>query len=127
MKPQTLLSFGFLLLCASVLIDSLQTASAYPKGPNVSTGSNPISSFNASCSSWDNLYTNNTTQTFIITDVVQTYPGSSDVGALKINGQHIYESRDNHRFISGLPVQPGESVQCYNNGNRITISGYYTH
>ena len=126
MNPKTLLSFGFLLLCASVLIDSLQTASAYPTGPNVSTGSNPISSFNASCNSWDTLYTNNTTQTFMITDVVQSYPGSY-IGALKINSLYIYESRENHRFISGLPVQPGESVQCYHNGNRMTISGYYTH
>ena len=126
MNPKTLLSFGFLLLCASVLVDSLQVAEAFPKGPNVSTGNNPIASFNSSCGSWDTLYTNNTSQTFMITDIVQSYPDSY-IGALKVNGQYIYESRANHQFISGLPIQPGESVQCYHNGNRMTISGYYAH
>ena len=126
MNPKTVLSFGCLLLCASVFINSTQTAFAFSQSPNISLGSNPIASFNASCNNWDTLYSNNTSQTFIITDVVQSYPGSY-VGALQVNGQYIYESRDNHQFISGLRIQPGESVQCYHNGYRMTISGYYTH
>lgn len=126
MNHKTILSLGFLLLCASVLVDSLQNANAYPHGPNVSMGSNPIDNYSASCSSWDTLYTNNTTQTFIITDVVLTYPGSN-VAILRVNGQRIYESRDNYGFNSGLKIEPGETIDCVNSGNIITISGYYTH
>lgn len=126
MNPKNLLSLGFLLLCASVLINSLQMAGAYSQGPTISSGNNPIANFTSPCNSWDTLYTNNNAQTFMITDVIQSYPGMY-IAALKVNGQYIYESRENHQFVSGLPIQPGETVQCYNNGNRITISGYYTH
>jgi hypothetical protein len=126
MDHKTLLSFGFVLLCASVLNESLQSADAYPSGPNISLGNNPIANFSQTCSSWDTIYSNNTNQTYIITDVVHAYSGSNNA-TLKRNGQTIYESRDNHHFNSGLSIEPGESITCYNNGYAVTISGFYTH
>lgn len=126
MKPNYFLSVGFLLLCASIFMNSLTNANAYPQGPNVSLGQNPIDNYSSPCNSWDTLFTNNTNQIFTITDVVLTYTGNS-AATLRVNGQYIYQSQDNYGFISGLKIQPGETVECSFNGNRVTISGYYTH
>lgn len=126
MHYKTILSSGFFLLCLSVLINTLQTASAYSNGPTVSMGSNPIVNATQACSSWNTLFTNNSAQTFIITDVIQSYPGSN-VASLRINGQYIFSSIENHHFQTGLKIAPGESVVCANSGNYVTISGYYTH
>ena len=126
MDYKTLLSFGFVLLCTSVLVDSLQNATAYSSGPTVSLGSNPIANFTQTCSNWETIFTNNTSQTFIITDVVHAYSGSY-VASLRQNGQRIFDSRENHHFNSGLAIQPGQSIECYNNGYNVTISGHYVH
>ncbi len=125
MSPKTLLSLGFALLCASVFIDSIQSATAYPQGPTVSLGTTPIAHATASCSSWDTLYTNNTSQPFLITDVVHSYPSSN--ATLRVSNQTIYASRDSTQFRSGLLIQPGETVTCAHAGWEVTISGYYIH
>ena len=127
MSPNTLLSLGFTLLCASVFVDSIQSATAYPQGPSVSLGTTPIHHATASCTSWDTLYTNNTSQPFLITDVVHSYPSSSSNATLRVNNQTIYASKQATQFRSGLLIQPGETVTCAHSGWEVTISGYYIH
>ena len=128
MDYRNILATGFLLLCGAVFVHSLKSANAFPQGPNVSMGSNPIENFYSNCNN-QTMYTNNTSQTFIITDVIH---GVSNYGVeLNINGIAAYKSVDNGHghFISGLRVEPSESVICYSASNvyGATISGYYTH
>jgi hypothetical protein len=125
MNHKTILSLGFLLLCASVLVDSLRNANAYPQGPNVSMGSNPIDSAYAVCNGWTTLFTNSSSHPFIITDVIHSYPSSN--GQLRIGSQTIYSSREGRSLKSGLVIAPGETVECTHSGWTMTISGYYTH
>ena len=42
MDYRNILATGFLLLCGAVFVHSLKSANAFPQGPNVSMGSNPI-------------------------------------------------------------------------------------
>ena len=44
MDYRTILATGFLLLCGAVFVHSLKSANAFPQGPNVSMGSNPVES-----------------------------------------------------------------------------------
>ena len=125
MNYKLCLSFGFVLLCAAALNQSLLSANAASQGPNISLGGNPIANFTAACGSWSTLYTNTTTQNFVVTDVVHSYPSSNVT--LQINTQTIYASREPTRFVSGLIVAAGETVTCAHSGYEVTISGYYAH
>ena len=49
--PQLLLGSAFLIASSGYAYRSLQQANAYPQGPNVSLGSNPIEAFSFNCSS----------------------------------------------------------------------------
>jgi len=69
MDYRSLFGIGFIIMATGYLFRSLQPANAYPTGPNVSMGSNPIDAFYVSCSQSEPavLSTNNTV--FIITDI----------------------------------------------------------
>ena len=131
MDYRNILAAGFLLLCGAVFVHSLSSANAFPAGPNVSMGSNPIDSFYLSNCNSAQLFTNNTQQDFIITDIVPDYGGwfilnqtaggaTSTVFKTPGSGQVALES--------GIKVGPGDSVACTQyHGYGGYISGYYTH
>ena len=127
MDYRNILATGFLLLCGAVFVHSLKSANAFPQGPNISMGTNPIENFYDSCLNYSALYTNNSTQTFVITDVVH---GAYNYTAyLRIDSNLIYKSDipNGYNFVSGLKVEPGETVECDITGRGMTISGYYAH
>ena len=118
--------FGISAVIASsaLLIWSIGETFAYPQGPNVSLGSNPIAAYY--CSANTN-WTNQTTETFIITDISSMNntafiyiggTGSTDMRARPVEGSPV-------SFVTGLPVSPGDFVHC--GSNPMVFSGYYTH
>ena len=125
MDYRTILAFAAVIFAIGYLIRSIQPANALPQGPNVSLGSNPIEHAYSSCNGWQTIFTNNTAQDFIITDISKYFENSYE-GHLRVNGQTIWQSRDAYQFLSGLKILSGESVEC-NSSYSITISGYYTH
>ena len=131
MDYRNLLGTAAIILSCAVLIQSLNSANAYPQGPNISLGSNPIDSANTTCSnSYTNLFTNNTSNTFVITEIIL---GSGNAAELKIDNQTIFYANSFsgrtsfYPLNTGFIVLPGSSVTCAHSGDHMTISGYYTH
>ena len=131
MNYHNLLGIAAILLSASVFIHSLKSANAFPQGPNVSSGNNPIANSIAICSnSYSSLFTNNTSQVFIVTDITKQHP--SYPISLRLNNQDVWmvESGGSpgvFQFNSGLRVGPGDTLDCAHSGFRVMISGYYAH
>jgi hypothetical protein len=139
MDYRNILATGFLLLCGAVFVQSLKSANAFPQGPNVSMGSNPIENFYGIANSTPiNL---DPTRDFVVTTLI------SDVGSCDptLNGTKIWNlagsSTDKNpffyninkfatsSFVQGnakflIPAgQPLILDSCY----RFILSGYYTH
>ena len=129
MDYRNLFGIAAIILSGAVFVHSLKSANAFPQGPNVSMGSNPIDNFHLqNCgSSWPTILTNSSSQAFIITDIVKGVENTGYDLRLRINSQIIYDAHRNHAFQTGLKVLPGETVQCYFSGYPVTLSGYYTH
>ena len=128
MDPRKLFGISAVLMSASVFVHSLNTANAFPQGPNISLGSNPIYSISASCNNASTMYTNNTTQTFIITDVVLSVPNGGYSLTLEINGQTIWSMEGNAHLKSGIPIASGATLKCSGHGGyNLNLSGYHTH
>ena len=126
MDYRNILATGFLLLCGAVFVQSLKSANAFPQGPNVSMGSNPIESFFGCTISGATIFTNTSNYNFIITDVTTQKPLDSNLSTLRINGQNVFSSTHSTHFFSGIKVLPSDVVTCHG-GYATTISGYYTH
>ena len=148
MDYRNILATGFLLLCGSVFVHSLKSANAFPQGPNVSMGSNPIESWSGQIGS-DGWYTLDTFQDdFIITDFsisaqhscnfqLHNSQSNSYTSTGAIASGYFYQSSGqgqssySHRFASGMKIPAGTTVYMYvNRGNdycHYNISGYYTH
>ena len=118
--------FGISAVIASfaLLIWSIGDTFAYPQGPNVSLGSNPIA---ANYCSANTNWTNATNQTFVITDLASLNntaylyvggTGHTDLRAVFIEHSPI-------SYVTGIPVSPGDYIHC--GSNAIVFSGYYTH
>ena len=124
--------FGLSTLIASValLIWSIGETFAYPQGPNVSLGSNPIQVFQVSCNSSSPVIMTTANETFIITDLI-VRSGSYTPGiTLKLNGSGWLSFAQNKEFYfkSGLPVPPNSSLECQSSyGREVTVSGYIAH
>ena len=129
MDYRNLFGIAAIILSGAVFVHSLKSANAFPQGPNVSMGSNPIENFHhQNCNSnWPTILTNSSSQAFIITDIIRGKASSSYDVRLRINSQNIYDAEDNYAFQTGLKVLPGETVECYHHGYPVTLSGYYTH
>ena len=126
MDYRNLFGIAVIILSGSVFVHSLNSANAFPQGPNVSIGGNPIDHGYGNCNNSDIVFTNNASQVFIITDISKFYDAQYNGTELKVNGTTIWHSRGNFNFRSGLRVSPGDVVTCSGN-NPLTISGYYTH
>ena len=132
MDYKKLFGYAAILFGLGFFVRSFLPAYAY-NGPNTSMGSNPIDHATAICSNLSSslIFSNSTTSTFVVTEVIRAYPSYG--AGLSINGNRIFNvegfsnGRSMFSFDSGLTVQPGESVYCGHGGYRMTISGYYTH
>jgi len=124
MDYRNILSLGFVLLAGSVFVHSLKAANAFPSGPNVSLGSNPIEHGYGNCNNSSVLFTNNSVNDLIITDITIKYTGYEHT--LYIDGVTAWSSTGNFNFISGLKINPASVVTC-SGSYTMTISGYYTH
>ena len=130
MNHRTLLALAAVIFAAGYFVRSFQPANAFPQGPNVSLGSNPIDHDTIYCDGTDS-FTNASTSTFIITDLI-TYNSGGYTLSLFIDGNIATSLQGNPTndvtIASGLKVNPGQVITCTGSQYRFyTISGYYTH
>jgi len=148
MDYRNILAFAALLLCGSIFIHSLNTANAFPSGPSVSLGSNPIQSWaGRAYTGWVTLGT--LQQDFIITDLLVSGTGQSCTATISTQNTDSYssvlfsgsyksfnqnygqgDSQFNGNLRSGVRVNAGEtlyaSIEADGTCNYV-VSGYYTH
>ena len=114
--------FGIAAIIASIgfLISSIGDGFAYPQGPNISLGSNPIVSFY--CASGTVAYTVPSGQSFIITDFlgVSSYPYMS-----LSSGEYLNFSDGTYTLMTGYKVTAGTTITC--GSGSMAISGYLSH
>ena len=128
MDYRNILATGFLLLCGAVFVHSLKSANAFPQGPNVSMGSNPVDFASENCSGGNiTLFTNTSSQPFIMTDIQLQRPEASQY--IRLNGAKIFATNYGYTSIynydTGIKVEPGDVLTC--GGYHMTITGYYAH
>ena len=116
---KNILSFSVLIASIALLISSTGNSFAYPQGPNVSTGTNPIVTFNCNSSG----YTVPTTSDYIITDFI----GVSSSPYMNFDGGNtLYLNfSGNSTLMTGYRVSAGTVISC-GSGN-IHVSGYLVH
>ena len=117
--------FGLSTLLASValLIWSIGETFAYPQGPNVSMGSNPVVSF--VCNSTP--YTVPTGMDLIITDLVATsgYDATISKNGTPFTLFHAWSGGNGyHTFATGYKAEAASSITC---SRTLYISGYLVH
>ena len=129
MDHRNILATGFLLLCGAVFVHSLNSANAFPQGPNVSTGSNPIELAHLDCYGANNLtlFSNTSSENFIVSDIWIT--GGSV--RIFVDGSILHSSIGDglYSLQTGLKLGSGSTISCsYQNGSpRVTVTGYYAH
>lgn len=128
MDYRNILALAVLVLSIGHTWNSIQSAHAFPAGPNISTGSNPIEQSYKYCNGLTNetVLSNTTNQSFIVTDLVVT-GGSVDI---LIDGNTIMNINSTHVALkTGLRIDGGSVISCTDNGSypRVTLVGYYTH
>ena len=126
--PQVLLSFSLLIASIGYAFQSLQRADAYPQGPNVGMGSNPIEAFSFTCTSSSPQAFTTGNELFIITDVVVADGGSTEHAMLKLNGADWipFPEASVQSLNSGYPIPANSTLSCYAYySKRVAISGYY--
>ena len=130
MEYRNLFGIGFIILSLGYFIRSLQPANAFPQGPNISLGSNPIDAFNVACDNTSPSVMSTTNNIFIITDVIVSDGYSSGGITLQLNGVNWMNVGENVEVAlqSGLPVPVNSTLDCYTYyGRDVVVSGYYTH
>lgn len=126
--PQLILSTACLLFAGTYAYQSLQQANAYPQGPNVGLGANPIEAFSFMCNSSIPQAFSTGNELFIITDVVVADGGSTEHAMLKLNGTDWipFPEASVQSLNSGYPVPPNSTLSCYAYySKRVAVSGYY--
>ena len=126
-----------IILSIACLIWSMGQAIAFPQGPNISLGGNPVFSVSSSNYTTHTLYTNNTPSVAIITDFIAkgyinytcdrtfTVSNSTESISISASANGVYHTT----LKSGLKVPAGESIEV-SGGNYcsdVSISGYYAH
>ena len=126
--PQLILSTAFLVASVGYAYQSVQQATAYPQGPNVGMGSNPIEAFSFMCSSSSPQAFTTGNELFIITDVVVADGGGTEHAMLKLNNSDwiAFPEASVQSLNSGYPVPANSTLSCYAYySKRVAISGYY--
>lgn len=116
---KTLFAISSIILSIGFLIWSIGQATAFPQGPNISLGNNPIVSFNCDSSG----YTVPPNNDYVITDFIGVYSGPY----VYLDGVNtIYLSTSgNFGLTSGWKVPAGTTITCAS-GN-VYLSGYLVH
>ena len=132
--------FGIAAIISSValLIFSIGETFAYPQGPNISLGANPIVTL--SCfghTHYQNVYQVPAGMTLVITDF---HIGSDTNGYIRVGSTSSLNNNDNilrhylHNaspthmsFSSGITVAEGLYVQCTGGNDGSFAAGYLTH
>ena len=125
---QVLLSISLLIASIGYAFQSLQSADAYPQGPNVGMGINPIQAFSFMCSNSSPQAFTTGNELFIITDVVVADGGSTEHAMLKLNGTDWipFPEASVQSLNSGYPIPANSILSCYAYySKRVAISGYY--
>lgn len=115
-----LIGIAAIIAAIAYLFSSIADTFAYPQGPNVSLGSNPIVSFY--CASGTVAYTVPAGQSLIMTDFigVSSYPYIS-----LSSGEYLNFSDGTHTLMTGYKVSAGTTITC--GSGSMAISGYLTH
>lgn len=126
--PQILLSSAIFIASLGYAYQSLRSANAYPQGPNVAMGSNPVEAFSFQCNNTSPQSFTTGNELFIITDVVVTDGSYSESATIKLNGTDwlSFPELSVASFNSGFPVPPNSTINCYSYySKRVAVSGYY--
>ena len=144
MDHRNLYGLAAILFSGAAVIHAINTAHAFPQSPNVSLGSNPISSWSGVFNS-DGWYTIDTVQDdFIITDLVISGFGNycsvrltptqtsylNPIASVSYNMNNGGNSSFNAHFVSVMKVNAGTTINAYTQRNSecfYNISGYYPH
>lgn len=130
MSPNHFFGIAAIIASTALLFSSFKTASAYPNGPNVSLGSNPIEAAQIDCNSQEQTLFANGNDAFIITDLIVSDGYSTGGVDLKLNGNTWMAFGENVviAFESGIPIPPNATISCTTYyGRSVTITGYYAH
>jgi hypothetical protein len=129
-RAQQILSLTVLIAVLGYFAQSFSTAEAYPQGPNVSRGTNPVEAFSINCNSTTPTMVTTGNEKFIITDVVVANGGSTEDVTMYLNGSEWirFPEMSMQSFNSGFPVPPNSTLTCYAYySKRTIITGYYAH
>ena len=113
---KTILAFSALISSVALLIFAMGNSFAYPQGPNISLGSNPIVSF--SCNS--TAYVVPANNDYVITDFIGVYSGPY-IYLDGVNTMYLSQS-GNFGLTTGWKVPSGTAITC--NGGNVYLSGY---
>jgi hypothetical protein len=130
-----LFGYAAVLLSIGFVIRSITFAYAYPTGPSVSMGSNPVVSFTGYGTSL--IHTVPSDKIFVITDINLSYAGSTgstqtylqDENGTKKGSFRVSGSTRNRdiSLANGIPFEPESEVHLVGNAVHCTVSGYYAH
>ncbi|MAA79468.1 MAG: hypothetical protein CL916_09430 [Deltaproteobacteria bacterium] len=127
MDYRNILALAFWILSVGYTWNSIQTANAFPTGPNVSMGSNPIEQSYKYCNGMTNssVLSNTASQTLIVTDIV-VIGGTIEI---LIDGNVLMMADSHIALNTGLRIDSGATLSCTDVGGnpRVTVVGYYTH
>ena len=124
MDYRNIIASGFFLLCLAVLVQSLSSANAFPQGPTISLGTSPIAYYFRNCSNPGDIFTNTSTQDFIITDILVDNGGTRFI----IDGTLLNPNlTQNVHMTTGFRIPSGSVVSCspYTGSPYVTINGFY--
>ena len=127
---QWVLALSIFIFSLGFLIGNIPFATAYPQGPNVSLGSNPIEAFSIACNSTTPTLLSTNNEKFIITDIIVADGASTEDIQLSLNGATWFNipETSTQSFNSGFPVPTNSTVTCYAYyAKRVIVAGYYAH
>ena len=112
----SLLGIAGVIASVAFLISSISDSIAYPQGPNVNTGSNPIVSLDC-----NGGYVVPVSSDLIITDFI----GVSSYPTLRVDGVNtLYLTDGTHSLTTGWRVPAGGAISCVSGSAYLT--GYLT-
>lgn len=133
-----LFGFAAILFGIGFILQSILPANAIPMGPNVSLGTNPVFSTHATGYS-GTLFTNNTSSTVIITDLVvisyydcmMTFSVSNNGDSFQLITDSSFGDTGIISLSSGLKIPAGETLSFSGSNSSYcagaSASGYYAH
>ena len=139
MDHRNLFGIAAIILSVAVLNHSVDNAHAGPMGPNVSAGSNPIENFSLRCTyTQQSIVPADSSRDFIVTDVITgddstNYTPQPTTLTFNTGVTMTVSVLQSHRFVSGLKVPVGETLDCQNSTSsgsyhyNVTVLGYYAH